>query len=123
MQLIKGRYTRKNYSYLEKFPPTAQASEIRLFLNPDSAFGQGRFDAMCAFFYFYYHKGNLFKLYPRQFPLGLKIIEEKQECQQFEICFDKLALEHYCKTYLKTKFQCWKNKLIAAFAEKRKHFD
>ncbi|XP_065937835.1 uncharacterized protein [Magallana gigas] len=121
--LSKGDILEKITQYLEKFLPTAKASEIRLFLNPDSSFGQGRFDAMCAFFDFYYHKGNLFKLYPRQFPLGLKIIEEKQECQQFEICFDKPALEHYCKTYLKTKFQCWKNKLIAAFAEKRKHFE
>ncbi|XP_052678700.1 uncharacterized protein LOC128159600 isoform X4 [Crassostrea angulata] len=121
--LSKGDILEKITQYLEKFLPTAKASEIRLFLNPDSSFGQGRFDAMCAFFDFYYHKGNLFKLYPRQFPLGLKIIEEKQECQQFEIYFDKPALEHYCKTYLKTKFQCWKNKLIAAFAEKRKHFE
>lgn len=121
--LSKGDILEKITQYLEKFLPTAKASEIRLFLNPDSSFGQGRFDALCAFFDFYYHKGNLFKLYPRQFPLGLKIIEEKQECQQFEICFDKPALEHYCKTYLKTKFQCWKNKLIAAFAEKRKHFE
>lgn len=121
--LSKGDILEKITQYLEKFLPNAKASEIRLFLNPDSSFGQGRFDAMCAFFDFYYHKGNLFKLYPRQFPLGLKIIEEKQECQQFEICFDKPALEHYCKTYLKTKFQCWKNKLIAAFAEKRKHFE
>lgn len=120
--LSNGDELKKITQYLTKFLILAQGSKIRLFLKPDSVFGQERFYAMCAFYDFYYHKGNLYKLYPRQLPLGLKIIEEKQDCQQFEICFDKTALKDYCKRYLNTKFQCWINKLIGAFAEKRKHF-
>lgn len=107
---------------LETFLKLGHGSGIKRFLKPDSLFGQERFYAMCVFYDFYHHRKNLYKLYPRQFPLGLKMVEEKQKCQQFEIYFDKTTLEAHCKKYLKTKFQCWKNKLIDAFVEKRKHF-
>lgn len=106
--------------YLEKmFIP---GRKIKCFLKSDSVFEQETFQKMCALYDFYNYNENEYKLYPRQCPLGLKMIKEKQECQQFEICFDKTALEEHCKEYLKKIFKVWKKQLIDAFAEKRKQF-
>lgn len=113
---------KKITQYLEKFIIFGHGLGMKRFLKPDSWFEQERFCAMCDFYDFHYHRENLYKLYPRQFPLGLKMVEEKQKCQQFEIYFDITTLERHCKKYLKTKFQYWKTKLIDAYVDKRKHF-